>query len=213
MKSVPLAAQRVSYSLEVDEHGHFEQLVPDGLYQVYPTCIVNNGGHQFVVDLAPLGKVHVDQSSDKGIVADFRLVMDGLRPDADPNGRDAWFGGDVQVGDANHNLGQQLNDRYPGSKVQVTFQPLGPLIDGSTAPSFMLEAPTSSIVYSTHFRRLPIGSYRATVVLITADAQTKPLLASLGTSNTFNQTVEIFWQDVAMYQNPQREEPIVYVRE
>jgi hypothetical protein len=85
---VTIAAQRAQYKLEVDQNGHFEQQIPDGLYRITAKCIVNYAGHRVPVDLASLdGKAQgVDQSSDEGIVKDYRMVMGGLKPGEDPNG-------------------------------------------------------------------------------------------------------------------------------
>jgi hypothetical protein len=208
-----IAAEHAHYTLEPDEHGHFEQQIPDGLYQMSTKCIVTIAGHHVTADLAPLGKVGHDESSDKGIVQDYRLVMDGLKPDADPNSRNAYYGGQLTVYEANSStVAAQLNQRFPGSRLQLLFEPQGPLIDGSTGQPFTLETSTNDTVYSQTFQRLPIGPYHVTVRLLTTDGQAKVLNTCQGFGNPYGTTIDVFWQSKRDY-DYDRDDPALYVRE
>jgi hypothetical protein len=208
-----IAAERTNYKLEVDDHGHFEQKVPDGLYQTYAFGIVDLAGHHVPIDLAPLGKTGHDESSDKGMVQDYRIVLDGLKPNADPNGRDAYYGGQVRLSQFNSStVDAQYSNRFPGSKIQLIFEPQGPLIDGSTGQPFVIEMPSQEIAYSKILQRLPIGPYHVTTKLITADGQTRALNTAQGFNSAAGPTIDVYWQCSPQWENT-REDPALYVRD
>lgn len=190
-----IAAERANYKIEVDANGHFEMQVPDGLYTVFPQCIVTVGWHQVQADLIAIDgrKEGVTQESAKGIVKDFRLVLNALRPEREPGKDDSYFGGVVKVMDPTYTpQAGQISHRHPNAKVRVTFVPLGPIIDGTTIEPFAVELPTAGLG-GGQIARVPIGSYRVTAALVGADGASTPISCSTDINGRAD-FAEVFWE-------------------
>jgi hypothetical protein len=208
-----IAAERTHYTIEVDKNGHYELQVPDGLYKLYAQCTVNLYGHQVQADLMPIDgrKIAADQPSDKGIVKDFRLVLNALQPEKDPNAPDSYYGGGVNIDDPTYTPQKgQIHHRHPGTKVRVTFEPLCPIVDGSKIDPFAVELDVQRVV-GTKLYRIPIGAYKVTAGLVSPDGSVQPLSVSKDISGT-GTSMEIFWE---RYQNSDftRADPRVYLRD
>jgi hypothetical protein len=208
-----LAAQTTHYGLEVDANGHFEQQVPDGLYAMSVQCVVNVGGKRVPVEFLCLdGKSQgVDMSSAEGIVKDYRMIMQSLKPDIDPGDRNAYFGGSFSLNDFTYS--PQTGDiaqRHPNSKVRVTLTPQGPQVDGRKRPAFTLETPQGRI--ANRFRGIPIGVYQATFDLIEANGTTRRLNCALNLTSQVTDSVPLFWDSTGQYLITITE-PQVYVKD
>jgi len=191
-----IAGERSRLNLEVDESGHFEQKLPEGLYKIYATCIVNYAGHRVPVDLVSLdGKpMGVNQDSTKGIVKDFRLVISGLKPGEAPDGINAFFGGAIGLADGSPNIEHSLKDRFPGSKVRLTLTPAGLLVDGSTGAPVPIEMDSGQTRFGAgRVQNIPLGTYRVTGALVLPNGQTKPLGLSTSFAGPFQSSFDLFW--------------------
>jgi hypothetical protein len=210
-----IAAEKTNYGLDVDQNGHFEQQVPDGLYQLKATCIVNHGGHRVPVDLVWLDdkKVGVVQGSAAGIVRDFRLVMNGLKPGEDPKGAHAYQGGVFRLNGPDYDLTRgHLSTRFPGAKVQVTMTPVGPLVDGSRGEPFTIDVDVAELNYSTDRRNIPLGTYKVSAVLTAKDGGKRALACSRSPGANFGESAEIWWES-SRDDAESRGDPAIYLKD
>jgi hypothetical protein len=208
-----IAAERTYYTIEVDKNGRYELQVPDGLYKLSAQCNVTLYGHQVQVDLMPIDgrKIGADQPSAPGIVKDFRLVLSALQPEKDPNALDSYYGGTLHVDDPTYTpLKGQIHHRHPGAKVRVTLAPLCPIVDGSKIDPFSVEMDAKEAV-AGRINRIPLGAYKVTTELVSADGSVQPLTVSKDISGT-GTSVEAYWE---RYQNSDftRADPRVYIRD
>jgi len=209
-----VAAERTTYTLDVDKDGHFEQQLPDGLYKVNAICLVENANHRVPVDLVWLDdKEGISQSSSGGIVRDFRLITAGLRPGADPKRPESYFGATLRVqGPTYDTRTGQLSSRHPGSTVRVTLTPLGPLVDGTRGEVVTREMPATDANYGGYARVIPPAAYRVTATLVERDGTTRPLGCAATFNGPFMTATDIFWE--ATHDNTdQRNEPTVFVQD
>lgn len=210
-----IAAERARYGIEVDANGHFEQQVPDGLYQIKATCVVNHAGRRVPVDLVWLDdkKSGVDQASAAGIVRDFRVMTSGLKPGEDPKRPESFFGGRLTVTGPPYDVTRgTMGTRYKGGKVIVTMTPVGPLVDGSRRDLQPIEFGASDVDYGGKAWSIPLGAYRATAVVIGADGSKKELLCSRSFDGEFTQAVDVYWE--SSKDDPEdRTDPIIYLRD
>jgi len=210
-----IAAEKTHYGLDVDANGHFEQQVPDGLYKVTATCIVNHDGHKLPVDLVWLDdkKVGVDQSSDVGIVRDFRLVMTGLKPGEDPKGQNAFYGGSLDVNGPPYDLYKgHLSTRFPGTTLQLTLTAQSSLVDGSRIDPFTIDIPVENVNYAQHLQSIQIGTYVVTATLVSKDGTKRALQLGTEFGGALGNSAEIHWQAMRDYKE-QREVPRIYLRD
>jgi hypothetical protein len=195
-----VAAERTQYEIEVDDNGHYEMRIPDGIYRVQAACVVKYGsGHTVPVDLACLDEKRegAGQDSEKGIVMDYRMVLSGLKPGADPNGQASYYGGMVTLAGGTFELGDKLSARYPGSKVVMTLTPKGPLIDGSQREAFSSEVDSRAVAFSAGLQNIPIGEYTAQFSLVSADGKRRALRCSKVFGGQFGNSVDLFWESNA----------------
>ena len=211
VKGTTIAAERTHYEIEADANGHFEQKIPDGIYNIQVTCIVNLDGHRLPVDLIPVdGKTdRVDQSSDEGIVRDYRVMIAGLRPGADPKGTYAYYGGVINLTDPTFG---DLEKHHPGGKVRMTFTPTGALIDGSRRPPFVVEAMAHDANLGANLRGIPLGTYRVSATIVTPDGRAQQLTCSRSFQGPFAAATEMFWDPLTGDAN-RIEDAKLYVRE
>lgn len=211
-----IAAERTQYTLDVDPKGHFEQQVPDGLYWARAECIATVGGHRVPLDLLALDnrKSSVSQSSDKGIVADFRLVMEGLKPEQDEKDPRSFFGGLVNVSGPGYTpTTGNFSDRHPNAKVRLTFVPTSAAADGSKGGTFSREVPVTDLNYTAYLKCLPIAVYTVSAKVVEADGKTRPLFCARGVNaQQYTESVEIFWESAYGDQNT-RGPVLLFLRE
>jgi hypothetical protein len=207
------AGEKATFGLDVDANGHFEQQVPDGLYKVEAKCIVKFGETRVPVDLVWLDdkKYGVVQPSDVGIVRDFRLVMGGLKPGEDPKGDGSYFGGVIDVHGPIYDVTRgNLITRFPGSKVQFTLTPLGPLIDGSRIDPMTLDMDGAYASSHGKFRSVPLGAYRVTATLISKEGGKRPLQCARTYGVPFADSVDIVWESFRD-DAERRADPAIYI--
>jgi hypothetical protein len=193
-----IAAERTQYALDVDSKGHFEQQIPDGLYKLYAKCTAKVGGHEVPLDLIALDgrKSSVDQASSTGIVADFRMVMEGLKPEQSEKDPRSFFGGLVNVcGPAYTLTTGDFGSRHPNAKVRLTFTPKSEVADGSRCETFTREINASDANYTAYLKCLPIAVYSVSAKLIEADGSTRPMwCAREFAARQYTESVEVYWE-------------------
>lgn len=210
-----IAAERTSYGLEVDQNGHFEQQVPDGLYQLEAHCIVNQAGHRVPVDLVWLDdrKMGVVQASAGGIVRDFRLVLNGLRPGEDPKSNHAYFGGSLRVDGPAFDLRRgSFSVRHPGARVLLTLTAQTAMVDGSKMDPIIVNMDVSELNYSSTRRNIPVGVYKASAVLVGKDGTKTQLPCASNFNGPFGESAEIFWESSRDNQE-QRNERAIFLKD
>jgi hypothetical protein len=210
-----IAAEKTSYGIDVDANGHFEQKVPDGLYRVTAACIVKYGDHRIPVDLTPLDgrTLSVTQDSSLGIVKDFRLDLDGLRPGEDPKGDRSWNGGLVNVNGPTYDLYKgSLSTRHPNTKLQLTFAPKGPLVDGTKRQPFVIETDIAQVTYSFRLRRIPLTAYQVSASLVSPDGSKLPLAIASDFNGPYGASADITWECHRDNQE-QRDDPQIYLKD
>ena len=167
-----LRGDRTSFDLDVDENGHFEMLVPDGVYRLTPNLTADYDGQRLPVQLEPMDGKNPAQTfgSAEGIVRDFRWVLLGRRPGVDGDSYVNYFGAHITLQDASPGgPGRQLKDRYPpGTKLRIVFTPKGPLLDGSEGRPMLLEVDVKvpSGFANQGCGTIPIGVYTASAELV-----------------------------------------------
>jgi hypothetical protein len=193
-----IAAERTHYTIEVDKNGHFEMQVPDGLYTLHAQCTVNVNGHRVPVDLMAIdGKpVNADQTSAAGIVKDFRLVLNALRPGEDPNRPDSYYGGVISFfGMPYTPQTGNFSDRHPNAKVRLTFEPLCPRVDGAQAAPFTVESDVREFNSGAKLRRIPLGGYRVSAAIVPADGSAPQAMGiSREYGKDYGPSVELYWE-------------------
>src|SRR5215831_7764715 len=76
-----------SYNMSMDANSHYEQKVADGIYAFRASAMMPLNGQMVNIDLESTDGISpsVQQASAPGIIKDFRLRLDGLMKDGDPN--------------------------------------------------------------------------------------------------------------------------------
>ena len=142
------------------------------------------------------GKNEYQGHSGPGAVRDFVLRIHGVRPGCAEyagqevsssdsiNLRRAFYGGSVtlDLSEGNgHRYGSDLGSTFvPGSLIEVTLTPTGPLLDGSTARLLHRRVPLQKPHFTYYLYDLPLGAYTADAELIGPDGVPTPLLLELG---------------------------------
>lgn len=189
--------ERTGYTVEVNQAGHFEMKVPDGVYRVSPHVVVNLNGRQIPADLVPADghATRADLSSAEGIVADFRMVLSMLKPGLAPGTADSYFGGIVSVEDPDYSdHAARVIRRYPGGKIRLIFTPITPAVDGSKLEPFAIDADAKGAAYGTErVGRIPMAAYRVSAAVAMPDGSLLPLNCSLKFNQDFASAVELNW--------------------
>jgi hypothetical protein len=211
-----IAAERSRYGLDVDANGHFEQQVPDGLYQVKATCVVEHAGRRVPVDLVRLDATRegVDQASAAGIVRDYRLVVSGLKPGADARrGAESFYGGGVRVVGPQYDVVRgTLGTRFKGGKVRVTLTPTGPCVDGVRRGPVTIDLGAGDVDYGGKAWNIALADYTATAVVIDAAGTGHALTCSPAFEGPFAASAAVYWQ--SSKDDPEtRVDPAIYVRD
>lgn len=171
-----------NYNLQMDANSHYEGKVENGLYKLHGRAYMQLNGRTVCIDLAPTdGKPYdVEQASKPGIVKDFKLVLYGLAPGADPNIVDNYYGAHINITDGAFNFTSEgfwnsLSARYPGAKVVFNFAIASPLLDGSEGQSQQIETTVEAIKSGQWFIDIPFAVYRLTATLVLQNGATMPL--------------------------------------
>jgi hypothetical protein len=116
-----------------------------------------------------------------GAVRDFRWQLTG--PIEDLRSLNEYFGGMLRVMNA-------AAHTVAGARVELTFTPTGPRIDGSDVAPFTrsLEAGRGSDIYD-----LPVGPYRVTAALVMPDGVSRPLRLGPDGFDTGRDALDVDW--------------------
>jgi hypothetical protein len=190
------AAERTHYTIDVDEKGHFEQEIPDGIYHVNVECTIKYAGHRVHVgELADLaGTRWSDQSSADGIVKDFRLMLSGLKPGASPEDDRSYYGNGIGLRVPTVQFRAGFADRFPGSTMEILLTPEGKLLDGSEGGPITLSYPIKDTYYPKMPRDIPVGVYHTSVSILKQDGSRMALGCSLSSDdkNCYS-WVQLYW--------------------
>jgi hypothetical protein len=116
----------------------------------------------------------------QGAVRDFRWQLTG--PIEDLRNLNEYFGGMLRVMSAGY---------YSGSRIEFSFTPTGPRVDGSSVAPFtrVLNEPGRDIdIYD-----LPVGPYRVAATLISPDGSRRPLRLARDGFAPASDAVDIDW--------------------
>lgn len=176
--------QRASVRLDVDENGHFEQELPEGLYAVMAYVEKDFNGARFHLKLHPADNKpeQTKANSKPGIVKDFVFKLSGPQPGVDPKSEIGHYGASLRLYDSQY-LGEdpdKLKTKYPGSTLIVTLTPKGPAIDGTTIKPVEIKCDLSKMgnTLGQVVMDIPVTNYAVTAKLKTADGKTVPLKCS-----------------------------------
>jgi hypothetical protein len=209
------AAEKTHYGLDVDANGHFEQQIPDGLYQIKATCIVTNAGHRVPVELVWLDdkKPGIDEASAGGIVKDFCLAMGGLKPGANPQEIASYYGGGMNVTGPTYEVTRgSFSARHPGATVQLTLTPQGPMVDGSRREPFKIDIVVADLDYGTRLGKIAVGAYRVTASLQEKNGTKLALQCARSFDGKYDNAVDIFWE-CSRDDQETRADPAIYLKE
>ena len=191
--------ETISNQLEAGD-GRYEVKLPPGAYRVSSYVTYRYRDRTYHFELEPLNApqqhdyhgLELDKLGG-GLVRDFVLRMTARRVDADEGTesvyREAYFGGRVDF-DADQTTGiagggnkftTALRDAFPAeSRLEVTFAPDGPLVDGSSGGALVAPLGLGDDGKYTFSRRgIFPGTYSVTARLTTPDGKSVPLHLSL----------------------------------
>lgn len=195
-----IRGDRSSYTLDVDDNGHFEMAVPDGVYRLTPTLTIEYDGQDLPVQLRSLDGKDPGKSfsSAEGIVRDYRWVLTGVKASLKPDHYVNFYGGHITLEDASPGgWGHLLKDRTPpGTKLHFVLTPTGPLVDGSEARPMQLEVDVAILATAARdgIATVPIGVYKAAAELLAPDGRKQRLWLSFDSINPKRANeVEIHW--------------------
>lgn len=193
IEGVNMEGGRISAYPVTDAQGRYLTRVPDGLVRVNAYLTRDYNGQRYFIRLAP-DQGSFDQEFDTslaGVVRNFSLRFDGLRPGGDPNEPSAYFGGygTIEIGQPSCCVEQHVVE--PGSGVRIELTPDGPLLDGSPGSTLVLGCDScvpEPLSYAPQwnlevmeFREVPAGRYRARAWLIAPDGSARA--ARIGSHN------------------------------
>lgn len=178
------AGERNSFETTSDAAGRYSIPLPKGNYHVgranWNTPAPK--GPSYWLPLQPFDKNANDMPSAKGIVEDLVLRMSGrTQPGNDEESWVSYYGGTVRVTPGRvpqENWMQPDRWRWPdGAKVQVSFEPISKLADGTAAkPLTRVCEPQGANGY---IYDVPIALYRVSAALIALDGTRKPMRVGL----------------------------------
>lgn len=201
--------QRAEFRLEVNDKGHFEQEVPDGLYAVTAYVIKEYAGSRFRLPLYPNDGKHAltKLGSKSGIVKDFTWKLTGLQPGGDPKNQSSYYGQTVRLYDANY-LGED-NEKLYGTfgkeaKVIVTLTPNRKMIDGNEGKPITITATLGEIGQTLGHLEMdvPIGEYLCEAK-VTANGKEQPLKVASKFHGDFAATVDATFVQRSAYDSVQ----------
>jgi len=170
---------RTEYRTRVDETGHYEIHVPNGLYRVIAEATLTQNGQPFPLGLDPVDGIPPDTDTDShdGIVKDFQLKLSGSRVGTGPTEHGA--GVYVVDGGAFHSYFDALDRKYPtGAYVQILFVPQGAALDGSPLKPFVRNCSLAGMHTGFGLAGIPVTAYTIAARLITPDGNPHTLKVS-----------------------------------
>jgi hypothetical protein len=162
------AGQHASFELRTDASGRYSIHVPRGLYTARAYANVTWNGNQYRLSLHPADNENSRSYDSKpGVLKNFVWRLSGLKAfrNPDPERPESYYGGAIHIV-----LSDPMRmgvDAYvvfaPSTVIEVLLNPIGALLDGSTAHPLLFEVKASS--YSPHqcfLRDIPAGRYLVT---------------------------------------------------
>ena len=199
--------EKTSLRLDVDDKGHFEQQLPDGLYAVTAYVEKDYNNSRFHVQLHPTdNKPETTKSASKpGIVKDFVWKLGGVRPGVDPKASFGHYGAALRLYDAQYlgDADQKLLGKFPPkSLAHVTLTPKGPAIDGSRIDPVTIKGELSALgdTLGQLTFDIPIAAYTIEAKIVTPDGKTTPLKSSLQFRGPFEAKAELMFVQKSIYQ-------------
>lgn len=168
--------------VRTDANGRYvAQGLIDVPYTAKAWAYVEYGGRQLCLRLGMGSPADYDSFvPSQGAVRDFRWQLTG--PIEDLRNLNEYFGGMLRV----MNTGN-----YTGGRIELTFTPTGPRIDGSTVAPFTRTLNDPGRDYDVH--DLPVGPYRVTAALVGADGSRRPLRMSRDSLAPASEALDIDW--------------------
>jgi hypothetical protein len=124
-------------------------------------------GQQFCLRLGMQNPADYDAfTPSSGVVRNFRWQLTGVIEDL--RDYDGYFGGEVRV---------MRESDFRNGKIEFTFTPTAPLIDGSTGTTFMrtFDTKKDALVYD-----IPVGEYRVAATLVEQNGTRTPVKFATG---------------------------------
>lgn len=154
----------------------------DEPYNAKAWAYVEYGGRQLCLRLGMESPVDYDAFvPSHGAVRNFRWQLTG--PIEDMRGLNEYFGGMLRVMNTNAYAGS-------GNRIELSFTPTGPRIDGSSVAPFTrtIDPSRDYDVYD-----LPAGPYRVTAVLVTGNGARQELRLGPDIFDTARDALDIDW--------------------
>lgn len=177
--------KRVFFDAQVDANGHYEKIIPHGLYVVNASALFPVGDHPVRVALDALDERPTEETTDStpGIVTDFGLKLVGPVHGGKPDSFAGYHGGGVYVTDGanwKEAIFGAMERKYPaGAFVEVTLTPRSRLIEGSQGKPLTLKCDLKRMQTGHTHANIPLAVYTVTAVLITPDRVRHPLKVAL----------------------------------
>lgn len=168
--------------VRTDANGRYvAQGLIDVPYTAKAWAYVEYGGRQLCLRLGMGSPADYDSFvPSQGAVRDFRWQLTG--PIEDLRNLNEYFGGMLRVMNTGY---------YTGGRIELTFTPTGPRIDGSTVAPFTRTLNDPGRDYDVH--DLPVGPYRVTAALVGADGSRRPLRMSRDSLAPASEALDIDW--------------------
>jgi len=168
--------------VRTDANGRYlaEGLI-DVPYTAKAWAYVTYGGRQVCVRLGMDSPVdYTAFVPAQGAVKNFRWQLTG--PIEDLRDLNEYFGGMLRVMNTGY---------YAGDRIELSFTPTGPRIDGSSVAPFTRTLNDPSRDYDV--RDLPAGPYRVTATLVASDGSRRPLRLSRDSLAPPAEAIDIDW--------------------
>jgi hypothetical protein len=170
------------FNVKMDANSHYEIEVPNNVYAVNAWAEMSLNGSRVMIDLKPLDDKpsNINLPSAPGIVRDFALQLTGEIPGGDASTIQGYYGAKIWFGDGKYNFSSEgywenLNSKYPNAKVQFTFTPGSPLIDGTPGQTITKEATTEELKNGKWFVNVPYALYKVSALLLPNAGRQQPL--------------------------------------
>lgn len=162
---------RGSQQISTDIGGHYAANVASGHYRVDATIRLVFDGATFDLPLCPVRPAHdIAVNDNRGAVENFVWRLSGLKPGADPNQTDSYYGAHLWLKSAD------MGKRAPSGRVEVVLLPTGPLVDWSAAAPLTFQCVLGD--KAVCWNDIPLGHYTAQAALLLPHGQRQPLLTT-----------------------------------
>jgi hypothetical protein len=194
------AGERGSFETQTDAKGQYKLQVPDGYYHVNAWYFPKYQGIQASLPLYPVDKDKVkEQFSMDGIVKDFVWKISGPMPVKHPVlTPDEYYGGVIIFNGQDINTTKVLSNPPAESVVELTFTPVGALIDGSKGKVITRKKKLSKSLMELHPKQeerlvfdIPIGKYKITAKVTEPNKKPRALRVATDKTPKYASTVTV----------------------